>query len=154
MFLGAMVWAAPGRAAAGAGGSARQAAKLAGGIAKARTAAAGERSVLAVVKALGWPVVTQSGHVVSDGASNIPPGFALYDFELVGVAHGMSAGTTLSLDDLAATVTKDSVRRNNKPVTATALRAALIAAVGEAVHKPSAPGSLPGLLVRDLGQPA
>jgi hypothetical protein len=131
--------------------TAAQAAGLARAVERAHGQAAGARAVLAVVKALGWPVATPSGKPVAHGARNLPSGLLLYNFELSAAAAGLQAHQLLSLNEFAAMLTQDSVRKGNKPVTATALRLGLARAVAGFVRRPSAAGSLAGLLVRDLG---
>lgn len=158
LLLGAMLmsitWCAPTRAPASAVGpqsSAARAWQLAGRLDNARNVRQRTDAVLAIVKALGWPVVGAKRRVVWSGARNMPRGFMVYSFELTGAAKAMTGGNRYSLDGLATVLANGGLVANGQPLSDAVLRRALVSVISKAARTPNATNSFVAMLVRDLG---
>lgn len=122
-------------------------------LSKAHSEKAKEKALLAMMRALHISVVTATGKpLVVAPEPNAARGFALYDFELRGLGDDFSRGPTTDLAGVATGLSEAGLTLGpGKPLPPALLRAGLLAAVREAVHKPHTGSSLLPLVVRELG---
>lgn len=129
---------------------AKTARALVAAVTRARTPSAGGKALLAAMRRLHVAVDTRDGRaLVRDG--DVARHAFLYDFELRGLAAARARGERVAVADLAARLDAAGLHRPGRKLTAAALARGLAAGARDAVRHPGAPGSLPGLVLRDLG---
>jgi hypothetical protein len=123
-------------------------------LARARGTAARAKATLAMMRALHISVVSSSGKPIAISPEpNAARRFALYDFELRGLGNAVARGPVTDLAGVSAELTRAGLTLDatGKPFPPKLLRAALLGAVKQAVHRPRSGRSLLPLIVRQLG---
>jgi hypothetical protein len=136
------------RAASGSSGASPStlAAQLAARASTAKTAATRYQALLAIARALGFPVFTAAGKALSPGSRALPASFNLYDFQLRVAADSQGRHDTMTIAGLAQLYGQSGVK-----LDAGTLARQLSAGVRSTTARPSSQASLLGLVIRDLG---